>query len=225
MYKKPRYILTLQDCTPKELSEMPLVTKRVQAVKEFREKSSDQGTRDFGSKPRRFHIEVFPQQRYMVIPEVTSENRNYIPMGFLESDQVTSNLMKIMESHSLYHFGVLTSWVHMVWVNSIGGRLEERYRYTKEVVYNTFPWPTPTKAIKNKIEVLAKSILDIREKYPQSSYADLYKPALMPDELYDAHKKLDKAVLRAYGLDSNITEQECLVELYKRYREIIEKTL
>ena len=141
-------------------------------------------------------------------------------MGFLEADQITSNLMKIMESHSLYHFGVLTSWVHMIWVKSIGGRLEERYRYTKEVVYNTFPWPTPTKAQKAKIESLAKTVLDIRAKYPQSSYADLYNPAYMPDDLSDAHKKLDKAVLNAYGLKPNATEQECLVELYKRYREI-----
>lgn len=220
LYKKPRYILTLQNCTPAELSQMPLVTKRVEAVKTFRENSSDQGTRDFGSKPRRFHIEVFPNNRYMVIPEVTSENRKYIPMGFLEVDQITSNLMKIMESHSLYHFGVLTSWVHMIWVKSIGGRLEERYRYTKEVVYNTFPWPTPTKTQKAKIESLAKTVLDIRAKYPQSSYADLYNPAYMPDDLSDAHKKLDKAVLNAYGLKPNATEQECLVELYKRYREI-----
>lgn len=221
LYKQPRYILTLQKCTPAELSKMPLVAKRVEEVKKYRERSTDRQTRNLGSKPRKFHIEVFPEQKYMVIPEVTSENRQYIPMGFLDPNQVTSNLMKIMESHSLYYFGVMTSKIHMTWVKSIGGRLEERYRYTKEVVYNTFPWPTPTDAQKAKIETLAQIVLDVRAKYPESSFADLYNPTLMPDDLFEAHKKLDGAVLKAYGLKPNATEQECLLKLYAKYREII----
>ena len=217
--KCPRYCLWLGDCPPNELSRMPKCLERVEAVKTFRLQSPSPQTRAIANKPRRFHVENIPSAKYLVIPEVSSERREYIPMGFMDTDVLCSNLVKIMPNATLYHFGILTSSIHMIWTRAVCGRLEERYRYSIEVVYNNFPWPNPTTEQKRKVESLAQKILDVRAAYPNSTYAELYNPETMPTDLLQAHSALDKQVKKLYGLNSSASDTECIVELYKRYRE------
>lgn len=144
-------------------------------------------------------------------------------MGFLTPDVLCSNLVKIVPNATLYHFGVLTSNVHNAWVRAVAGRLKSDYRYSNTVVYNNFPWPTPTDEQKAKIEQTAQAILDARERYPDASLADLYDPATMPPELVKAHQENDKAVMRAYGFDiKTTTESSCVAELMRRYQELTE---
>ena len=160
--------------------------------------------------------------RCLVIPEVSSEKRKYIPIGFVE-DAIYSNLVRYISGISYYHFGILISIVHMAWMRVACGRLEMRYRYSANVVYNNFPWPNPTDEQKAKIEQTAQAILDARAKYPDSSLADLYDELTMPAELRKAHKDNDRAVMQAYGFSSKITEdQESLIvaELFKMYQEL-----
>ena len=144
-------------------------------------------------------------------------------MGFLTPDVLCSNLVKIVPNATLYHFGVLTSNVHNAWVRAVAGRLKSDYRYSNTVVYNNFPWPTPTDEQKAKIEQTAQAILDARERYPDASLADLYDPATMPPELVKAHQENDKAVMRAYGFDiKTTTESSCVAELMRRYQGLME---
>lgn len=145
-------------------------------------------------------------------------------MGFLTPDVLCSNLVKIVPNATLYHFGVLTSNVHNAWVRAVAGRLKSDYRYSNTVVYNNFPWPTPTDEQKAKIEQTAQAILDARERYPDASLADLYDPATMPPELVKAHQENDKAVMRAYGFDiKTTTESSCVAELMRRYQGLMEE--
>ena len=145
-------------------------------------------------------------------------------MGFLTPDVLCSNLVKIVPNATLYHFGVLTSNVHDAWVRAVAGRLKSDYRYSNTVVYNNFPWPTPTDEQKAKIEQTAQAILDARERYPDASLADLYDPATMPPELVKAHQENDKAVMRAYGFDiKTTTESSCVAELMRRYQGLMEE--
>ena len=145
-------------------------------------------------------------------------------MGFMTPNILCSNLVKIVPNATLYHFGVLTSNVHMAWMRTVCGRLEMRYRYSKDIVYNNFPWPTPTDEQKAKIEQTAQAILDARERYPDASLADLYDPATMPPELVKAHQQNDKAVMRAYGFDiKTTTESSCVAELMRRYQGLMEE--
>ena len=137
-------------------------------------------------------------------------------------DVICSNLIKFIPSATLYHFGILESNVHMAWMRAVCGRLKSDYRYSKDVVYNNFPWPTPTAEQKAKIEQSAQAILDARALYPDSSLADLYDPMLMPKELLQAHRQNDRAVMGAYGFPMKMTESECVAELFKRYSELTE---
>ena len=194
-----RHCLWLGDCPPDELRKMPECMKRVEAVRQFRLKSSSEGTRKLAETPCRFHVENMPDTNYIVIPEVSSEHRKYIPMGFLSPDILASNLVKIIPSATMYHFGILTSTMHMAWTRYICGRLEMRYRYSKDIVYNNFPWPNPTEKQKEAVEKTAQDVLDARAKFPNASLADLYDPIAMPPALLKAHQKLDKAVEAAYG--------------------------
>ena len=217
----PRQCLWLGECPPNELRKMPECMKRVEAVREFRLASKSAGTRKLADTPTRFHVENMPAGTYIVIPEVSSERRRYIPMGFMTPDILCSNLVKVVPNATLYHFGILTSNVHMAWVRAVCGRLKSDYRYSKDVVYNNFPWPTPTEAQKAKIEQTAQAILDARALYPDCSLADLYDEVTMPPELRKAHQQNDRAVMQAYGFDvKTTTESSCVAKLMKMYQEL-----
>lgn len=221
--RQPRYCLYLGDCSPGELRLMPQAMKRVQAVKEYRENSSSAGTRKIAATPTKFHVSNFPKGDYIVIPQVSSEKRRYIPMGYMDQSVLCSDKVRIMPNGSIYAFGILESNVHMSWMRAICGRLKSDYSYTVNHVYNNFPWPMPTDAQKKKIEMTAQGILDARSLYPDSSLADLYDPLTMPPELSKAHIANDKAVMHAYGFAMNMTEADCVAELFKLYeKKIIE---
>ena len=221
--RKPRYCLWLGDCSPAELRRMPECMKRVQAVREYRLSSPSDGTVKLADNPTRFHVENMPKGTYIVVPEVSSERRIYIPMGFMTPDIMCSNLVKLIPDASLFHLGVLESEVHMDWMRAVAGRLNSDYRYSKDIVYNNFPWPEPTDEQKAKIEQTAQEILDARAKYPDCSLADLYDPDVMPPELRTAHQNNDKAVKAAYGLkkgdaayDSESARVAFLMKLYQK---------
>lgn len=219
--QKPRYCLWLGECPPNVLRKMPECMKRVEAVRDFRLASTSAGTVKLADRPTRFHVENMPKGTYVLIPEVSSERRRYVPMGFLSPDVLCSNLVKIVPDASLYHFGVLTSNVHMAWMRTVCGRLKSDYRYSKDIVYNNFPWPTPTDVQKAKIEQTAQAILDARALYPDCSLADLYDEVTMPPELRKAHQQNDRAVMEAYGMPiKGTTEATCVAELMRRYQEL-----
>ena len=221
----PRYCLWLGDCTPAELRKMPECMKRVQAVRDYRLGSPSAGTVKLADRPTRFHVENMPSGTYVVIPEVSSERRRYVPIGFMTPDILCSNLVKLVPDATLYHFGILTSNVHMAWMRAVCGRLKSDYRYSKDVVYNNFPWPAPTEAQKAKIEQTAQAILDARALYPDSSLADLYDELTMPPELRTAHQNNDRAVMAAYGFPvKGFTESDCVAELMKLYLELTQKS-
>jgi hypothetical protein len=220
----PRYCLWLGGASPAELRKLPECLKRVQAVREYRLASPSAGTVKLADTPTRFHVENMPKGTYVVIPEVSSERRRYIPMGFMTPDILCSNLVKLVPNAEIYHFGILTSNVHMAWMRAVCGRLKSDYRYSKDVVYNNFPWPNSTEAQKAKIEQTAQAILDARALYPDCSLADLYDEITMPPELRKAHQANDRAVMQAYGFDvKTTTEASCVAELMKRYQELTKK--
>lgn len=222
--RKPRYCLWLGDCSPAELRKMPECLKRVEAVRNYRLQSPSPGTIKLADKPTRFHVENMPDSTYIVIPETSSEQRKYIPMGFLSPDVLCSNAVRLIPNADLYHFGILTSNVHMAWTRTVCGRLKSDYRYSKDIVYNNFPWANPTDEQKALIEQTAQGILDARAKYPDSSLADLYDEFTMPAELRKAHINNDKAVMKAYGFDIKETsESDCVAKLMKMYQELTEK--
>lgn len=218
-----RYCLWLGECSPKELRAMPECLKRVDNVRKFRLDSKRASTLKMAEKPTRFQTENMPKTNYILIPKVSSENRRYVPMGFLTPDVLCSDLVFIIPEATLYHFGVLTSNVHMAWMRTVCGRLKSDYRYSKDIVYNNFPWCTPTEKQKALIEKTAQAILDARAKYSDCSLADLYDETTMPPELRKAHQANDFAVMAAYGFDKKITESECVAELMKMYRRLTEE--
>ncbi len=218
----PRYCLWLGDCSPAELRKMPECMKRVQAVRDYRLASPSAGTVKLADRPTRFHVENMPNGTYIILPKVSSENRRYVPMGFLSPDNLCSDLVFLIPDATLYHFGVLTSNVHMAWMRAVCGRLEMRYRYSNTIVYNNFPWPEPTEEQKAKIEETAQGILDARALYPDASLADLYDELTMPPELRTAHQKNDRAVMAAYGMSvKDTTESTCVAELMRRYQTLV----
>lgn len=223
IHRKPRYCLWLGDCTPAELRQMPHCLKRIEAVKELRLASNRAGTRKLADRPTHFSTENMPDTNYIIVPKVSSEKRRYVPMGFMSPNVLASDLVFIIPDATLYHFGILESNVHMAWMRAVCGRLEMRYRYSKDVVYNNFPWPTPTEEQKAKIEQTAQAILDARALYPDSSLADLYDELTMPVELRKAHQNNDRAVMQAYGfpIKSTFTESQCVAELFKLYQKIL----
>ncbi len=224
IHQKPRYCLWLGYCTPAELRQMPHCMKRIEAVRDMRQASNRLGTRKLAARPTRFSTENMPDTNFIIIPKVSSERRRYVPMGFMSPDVLASDLVFILPDATLYHFGVLESIVHMAWMRAVCGRLKSDYRYSKDVVYNNFPWPTPTEKQKAKIEQTAQAILDARALYPDSSLADLYDELTMPAELRKAHLQNDKAVLQAYGFDVKLLDEgnEPLIvaELFKLYQEM-----
>lgn len=218
----PRYCLYLADCPPAELRKMPEALKRVQAVREYRLKSPSPGTRKIAETPTRFHVTNIPAGAYIVIPQVSSERRRYIPMGYMNEGVLCSDKVRIMTGGTLYHFGVLESNVHMSWMRAICCRLKSDYSYTVNDVYNNFPWADATEQQRQKIEQTAQAILDARALYPDSSLADLYDELTMPPELRRAHQQNDKAVMQAYGFSiKDTTESSCVAALMKMYQEKI----
>ena len=221
IHQRPRYCLWLGECSPAELRQMPHCLKRIEAVREVRLASTSAGTRKLAERPTRFHVENMPKGNYIIVPSVSSERRRYIPMGFMAPTSMASNLVLIIPNANLYHFGILESNVHMAWMRVVCGRLKSDYRYSKDVVYNNFPWPTPTDEQKAKIEQTAQAILDARALYPDSSLADLYDELTMPVELRRAHQDNDRAVMAAYGFPiKTMTESQCVAELFKLYLQL-----
>ena len=221
IHQKPRYCLWLGYCSPAELKQMPHCLKRIENVRNLRMASNRAGTRKLADCPTRFSTENMPDTNFIIVPKVSSERRRYVPMGFMSPDVLASDLVFVIPKASLYHFGILESNVHMAWMRAVCGRLEMRYRYSKDVVYNNFPWPNPTEEQKTKIEQTAQAILDARALYPDSSLADLYDELTMPVELRKAHQDNDRAVMQAYGFNvKTMTESQCVAELFKLYQEL-----
>ena len=223
LHRQPRYCLWLGDCPPHELHQMPHCRARVEAVREFRLNSSSAGTRKLADKPTRFHVENMPEGHFIIMPKVSSERRRYIPCGFMDNSVLCSDLVFLIPHATLYHFGILTSNVHMAWMRTVAGRLKSDYRYSKDIVYNNFPWCTPTDEQRAAIEKTAQGILDARARYPESSLADLYDDVTMPPDLREAHRANDRAVMRAYGFSTKLTESACVAELMKRYEELVQR--
>ncbi len=220
--RKARYCLWLGDCSPSELRNLPECAKRIEAVRLYRSSSKSAPTRAIACKPRRFHVENMPNGTYIAIPEVSSERRDYIPIGFLTPDVLCSNKLKLMPDATLYHFGVLTSTMHNAWMRAVSCRLETRYSYSNKIIYNNFPWPEANELQQAKIAEFAQAVLDARALYPDSTLADLYDPNLMPAELTDAHRKLDAAVEKAYGRKF-ADDAERVAFLFEKYSELTAK--
>lgn len=218
--RRPRYCLWLGDCPPNILRSMPTCMKRVEAVRDFRLSSKSPGTVKLAERPTRFHVENMPKGKMMIIPQVSSQRRKYIPMGFMEN-VICSDKVRLLPDANLYIFGILESNVHMAWMRAICCRLKSDYSYTINDVYNNFPWPTPTEAQKAKIEQTAQAILDARNLYPDCSLADLYDEVTMPPELRKAHQQNDRAVMEAYGMSvKDTTEASCVAKLFEMYKEL-----
>ena len=217
---KERWCLWLVNVPPSELRKMPLVMKRIQACKEDRENAPDEGRRKLAATPHLFREQLNPETS-IVIPVVSSERRRYIPMAYLDKDVICTDRIKFLPNATLYHFGILNSNVHMAWTRAVCGRLKSDYNYSKDVVYNNFPWPNPTDEQRTKIEQTAQAILDARALYPDSSLADLYDELTMPVELRRAHQDNDRAVMAAYGFPiKTMTESQCVAELFKLYQKL-----
>lgn len=218
---KERYCLWLVGASPADLRGLPLVMSRIEQVRSFRANSTKEATRRSADTPTLFQEIRQPSTEYIIVPRVSSETRKYVPMGFMNPEIIVNDAVQIIPNASLYHFGILTSNIHMAWMRAVCGRLETRYRYSKDIVYNNFPWPTPTEEQKAKIEQTAQAILDARALYPDCSLADLYDEVTMPPELRKAHQQNDKVVMQAYGFDvKTMTESTCVAELMKMYQEL-----
>ena len=220
---KLRWCLWLKEISPAKLRSMPLVLERINKVKEMRKSSRDEGARKLAMTPTTFRETNNPKSA-IVIPCHSSENRRYVPMGFIDDSIIVTNAMLFIPNAKLYHFGILTSNVHMSWMRAVCGRIKSDYRYSKDVVYNNFPWPNPTEEQKAKIERTAQAILDARALYPDSSLADLYDELTMPPELRKAHQNNDRAVMQAYGMPvRGTTESSCVAMLMEMYQKLVEQ--
>lgn len=250
---KKRWCLWLVGANPSDLKKCPLIMERVQKVKEMRLASTKEATRKFADYPTRFMELRQPETDYLLVPRVSSEQRRYIPIGYMPKDVISTDANMVLPNATLYHFGVLTSNVHNAWMRAVAGRLKSDYRYSNTIVYNNFPWPQQFKIDNSKLKMengkwtlsgedlpadkkelsivhsqlsiinTAQAILDARAKYPDSSLADLYDETLMPPELRKAHQANDRAVMAAYGFSTKMTESECVAELFKLYEKLTEK--
>ena len=231
-----RWCLWLEGIPPQQLRNLPNVLARIESVKAFREASTAESTRKTAATPARFFYTSQPTSEYIVVPEVSSERRRFIPIGYMSSDVICSNTNYLIPDPSLYAFGLLTSSMHMAWTNVVCGRLKSDYRYSASIVYNNFPWPdlssnqppAHTGRAQAAIETAAQAVLDARAQFPDSSLADLYDPLSMPPALVKAHQKLDAAVDKAYELGGgrksykNDAERVAyLFELYQQYTSLL----
>ena len=218
---KKRYCLWLRNAEPGDLRKMKLVAERVENVRKIRSESKRDATKKLADTPYLFGEIRQPEEgTYLLVPRVSSEKRRYVPVGFLPCDVIASDATQIIPEAGLYEFGIMTSNVHNAWMRAVCGRLEMRYRYSANIVYNNFPWCNPTDEQKKEIEKTAQAILDARAKHPDSSFADLYDETFMPSDLRKAHQANDRAVMAAYGFSTKMTESECVAELFKLYEKL-----
>ena len=218
---KERYCLWLKDVAPNKYRHIPEIMERLKSVVETRRQTKTVAVQAQADTPMLFSQIRQPESDYILVPETSSSSRKYVPMGFIGKDIIVTDAILLIPDATLYHFGILESNVHMAWMRAVCGRLKSDYRYSKDVVYNNFPWPTPTDEQKAKIEETAQQILDARALYPDSSLADLYDELTMPVELRRAHQQNDRAVMQAYGFNvKNMTESQCVAELFKMYQEL-----
>jgi len=220
----PRYCLWLKGITPAALLKMPLIIERVERVRQMRLASTKAATRKSADTPTLFQEIRQPDDDYIIIPSVSSEKRRYIPIGFMSKKVIANNAVHVIPNATLYHFGILTSNVHMSWVRATCGRLESRYRYSKDIVYNNFPWPNATDAQKAEIEKLAQRVLDARTEYPESTLANMYGETsmLFHASLLNAHRELDRAVMKLYGFPvKDFTEADCVAVLMEMYQGLV----
>ncbi len=216
----PRWCLWLVDISPVELRSLPLVAKRVDAVRKHRLASSRETTRKLADYPTLFGESRQPETKYLIIPSVSSERRAYVPIDFVSKTTVASNLCLLVPKANAYHFGVLSTAMHMAWVRYVAGRMKSDYRYSNQIVYNNFPWPSdPTEKQRTTIEEAAQAVLDARAAHPEASLADLYDPVAMPPDLRKAHQALDKAVDAAYGKKTFASDAERVAFLFEFYHE------
>lgn len=224
LHNKKRWCLWLKNAEPSALKQCPLVMQRISKCKANRESSKAEGIRKFAQTPALFAQITQPDGKdYILIPRVSSERRRYVPMAFMNADTIVSDAVQIVPDATLYDFAILNSNVHMAWMRAVCGRLKSDYRYSKDVVYNNFPWPSPTSEQRKTIEQTAQGILDARAMFPNSSLADLYDPLTMPDELRKAHIRNDKAVMQAYGFSIKDTSETDCVEALMRMYEMLTK--
>lgn len=221
--RKSRYCIWLVNADPTLLKTCPLILDRVQKVKDFRLKSTKAATRKKAETPMLFDEVRECNSDYVAIPKVSSQRRRYIPIEYLKADVIPGDSIFMIPNSNVYHFGILTSNVHMAWTRVVCGRLKSDYRYSNTIVYNNFPWPTPTDTQRQKIEATAQGILDTRALYPEASLADLYDPLTMPAELRKAHAANDRAVMEAYGFSIKMSEADCVAALMKMYQQLVEK--
>ena len=214
-----RYCLWLVEASPSELKKMPEVMKRVAACKESRLNSPDVGRKRLADAPTLFREQIAPDY-FLVVPKVSSEKRTYIPIGYMDNSTIAGDKLFVVSDATLYHFGILMSNVHMAWTRAVCGRLEMRYSYSINIVYNNFPWPDAADKQKAEIEKLAQDVLDARAMHPESSLADLYDPLTMPSNLLNAHRALDKAVMKLYGLGKDMAEPEVVAALMERHQRL-----
>ena len=218
-----RWCLWLHDVSPSDIRKLPECMKRVNSVHDYRLESKKAATRAAAAAPMSFMEIKRPVGKFLIVPEVSSQRRKYVPIGFSDKEMICSNKVRFVSNATMYHFGILTSNVHMAWMRAVCGRLKSDYSYSINVVYNNFPWPTPTEQQKAKIEQTAQAILDARALYPDSSLADLYDDLTMPPELRKAHQDNDRAVMDAYGFTkgtaARTSESACVTELMKLYQQ------
>jgi hypothetical protein len=214
----PRFCIWLKNISPVKYQKSKEIQRRVKEVKKHRENSTREATRKLADFSTLFGEIRHPETDYLLVPSTSSEHRKYIPIGFINKKTISSNANLLIPNATLYEFGVLTSSMHMAWVRHVCGRLELRYRYSASIVYNNFPWPSPSAKQKQGIETAAQAVLDARKKYPDLSLAILYDSNTMIPELVKAHQKLDKAVEAAYGQTFTDDSQRVafLFELYQR---------
>lgn len=214
-----RWCLWLVGADPEELKKCPMIMERIKKCKEARENSVADGIRKFAATPTLFAQRTQPVNKdFIIVPRVSSQARRYVPMGFIKAGTIVTDRVQVIPDASLYDFGIIISNIHMAWMRVTCMRLKSDYSYSKDVVYNNFPWPEPSEQQRGKIEQTAQGILDARALYPNSSLADLYDPLTMPVELSRAHTANDKAVMAAYGFSTKMTESDCVVELMKLYQ-------
>ena len=225
IHGKKRWCLWLVDASPAELKKCPLILERIRKCQEKRSGSIAKGIQKFADTPTLFAQITQPEGvDFIIVPLTTSERRKYIPMGFMSKEVKVTNLVSIIPDAGVYELGILSSNVHIAWMRAVAGRLKSDYRYSKDVVYNNFPWPSPTQKQRETIEKTAQGILDARANHADSTLADLYDEALMPPDLRKAHQANDRAVMAVYGFDvGSMTEASCVAELMRMYRALTEK--
>ncbi|MBR2729158.1 MAG: class I SAM-dependent DNA methyltransferase [Lachnospiraceae bacterium] len=217
---KSRYCLWMVNANPDDLKKCPEVMKRINSVRDFRASSKAAGTRKFAETPTVFCQIAQPDTDYIIVPKTSSGRRRYLPIGFMDKNTIASDLVFLIPDADLYHFGILMSNVHNAWMRTVAGRLKSDYRYSKDIVYNNFPWPDVTSQQKDMIEKTAKIIIDVRNSFSGSSLAGLYDPNTMPPTLRKAHQANDRAVMQAYGMPIKETDEAaCVAWLMKLYQE------